>query len=383
MLLDKDADVAKVFEAGVYSTYVSDPVSSAGGVRWGQHHEATLADFLTMREGDYIFFFQDRRIFGAGKLVRVGEACAYQVFPGASHPETATPKDSSTVLWYPDNKASLKHHRWLCCFTPAPSLLKTPVDMDDALNSHPTAFRSLRVIQKRSFIKMDDAETDALLDVLARRNDSVPDRIPEGEGPPSGHARIRRLAARQHALTASEVLAACSSENGSVSHEMAIEAGLLHDLNAASRRAAEIFGSWDYLSHQVHASPFKPVDYMDKIDVFGYRRQRPFNSIGRYLVAELKKDEAGEDDVRQLLKYVDWVAQTYCSGDYSMIEAFLVARGFTDGAVDAAEAEAVRWYTVWSRPVVSRRWRHWKLVTYEYNAEEQVLNYQLEHAGRQ
>lgn len=26
------------------------------------------------------------------------------------------------------------------------------------------------------------------------------------------------------------------------------------------------FGTWDYVSHQVAASPFKPIDYMDKND---------------------------------------------------------------------------------------------------------------------
>lgn len=381
MLLDKDSDVAEVFEAGVYSTFVSAALSTASGPRWGQHHEATLADFLTMREGDYIFFFQDRRIFGAGRLTRVGNSCAYQVFPGASHPGTAIPKDSSSVLWYPKRRAHLKHHRWLCCFKPAPCLLKTPVDMDDALNSHATAFRSLRVIQKRSFIKMDDAESDALLDILARRNEVGGNDFGEEIQEPSGHARIRKLASAEHMLTAAEVLAACASDDGSVSHEMAIEAGLLHDLNTGSQVSASIFGSWDYLSHQVHASPFKPVDYMDKIDVFGYRRQRPFNTIGKYLVAEIKKDEAGEDDIRQLLKYVDWVAQTHCSGDYSMIEAFLVAKGYTPEAVAAANAEAVRWYTVWSRPVESRRWRHWKLVTYDFDSVEERLCYQLKKAG--
>lgn len=381
MLLGKDADVGSVFEAGVYSTFVSEASGSGENRRWGQHHEATLADFLTMREGDYIFFFQDRRIFGAGQLTRVGENFVYQVYPGASDPRASVPTSTSSVLWYPAKKSDLKHHRWLCCFKPAPQMLLTPVDMDDALASHPTAFHSLRVIQKRSFIKMDDAETFALLDILARRNG---DSAKVGRGPrrrPVAHARIANLATSAHALSASEALAASADADGLVRHEMAIEAGLLHDLNVNSKGAVRIFGSWDYLSHQVHASPFKPVDYMDKIDVFGYRRQRPFNTIGRYLVAEIKKDDANEDDVRQLLKYVDWVSQTYCSGDYSMIEAFLIANRFDSDALEAAASEAVRWYTVWSRPVQSRKWRQWKLVSYKYVSEENRLAYSLEKAG--
>ena len=49
---------------------------------------------------------------------------------------------------------------------------------------------------------------------------------------------------------------------------MAIEAGLIHQLSIKDPQTCEIFGTWDYLSHQFIASPFKPIDYMDKMDLF-------------------------------------------------------------------------------------------------------------------
>ena len=48
---------------------------------------------------------------------------------------------------------------------------------------------------------------------------------------------------------------------------MALEATLCDVL---TRHDDTVFGHWDYISRQVVASPFKPVDYMDRIDIFGY-----------------------------------------------------------------------------------------------------------------
>lgn len=70
------------------------------------------------------------------------------------------------------------------------------------------------------------------------------------------------------------------------------------------------------------------------MDVFGYSYIREFNRTkSKYLVAELKKDGATFDDVNQLMKYVDWVKDEYSFGDYSMIEAFLIAYNFPDDVV--------------------------------------------------
>ena len=49
---------------------------------------------------------------------------------------------------------------------------------------------------------------------------------------------------------------------------MAIEAGLIHQFSINDPHTCDLFGEWDYLSHQVIASPFKPIDYMDKMDLF-------------------------------------------------------------------------------------------------------------------
>ena len=130
-----------------------------------------------------------------------------------------------------------------------------------------------------------------------------------------------------------------------------------------------MFGTWDYLSHQVAASPFKPIDYMDKMDLFGYAYLTGFRPTkSRFLVAEIKKDNVTSQDVEQVMKYVDWVKDAYCHGDYEMIHAFLIAHEFDSGTVKHAEDVGVRKYAVGMRPTQSLEWRNLKLVRYSFNA---------------
>ena len=47
---------------GTYSTILSDPQNN----NWGIHHEGTFADYYSMKEGDHIYFFNNRKIYGIG-----------------------------------------------------------------------------------------------------------------------------------------------------------------------------------------------------------------------------------------------------------------------------------------------------------------------------
>lgn len=59
----------KIVETGVYSTLVK--TLSPGPF------EGTLTDYLSMKEGDNIYFFCDRKIYGVGKLVSINDDCKY------------------------------------------------------------------------------------------------------------------------------------------------------------------------------------------------------------------------------------------------------------------------------------------------------------------
>jgi hypothetical protein len=159
---------------------------------------------------------------------------------------------------------------------------------------------------------------------------------------------------------------------------MAIEAGVLHQISIKDERTCQIFSDWDYLSHQVIASPFKPIDYMDKMDLFGYSYIPNFSPTrSRFLVGEIKKDMAKPQDIDQLLKYVDWVKDEYCYGDYSMIHAFLVAHDFDQAVLHHKQIVGLRRYTVGVRPAHSLEWNTIKLIRYTYHADASRLNFSV------
>jgi len=63
----------KCFETGIYSTNLNIP----RGNNWNISHEGTFADYLSMKAGDNIYFFTDRKIYGIGEIINVGEDCKY------------------------------------------------------------------------------------------------------------------------------------------------------------------------------------------------------------------------------------------------------------------------------------------------------------------
>ena len=129
------------------------------------------------------------------------------------------------------------------------------------------------------------------------------------------------------------------------------------------------FGKWDYISHQVAASPFKPIEYMDKMDIFGYRYIEGFKTISKYLVIEIKKDTAKPDVIGQLMKYVDWISQEYAHGDYSMIEAYVVASDFPDDVIIEKNKHCIRNFSRGYRPTQPCTWSDCKLISYRFNKD--------------
>ena len=155
---------------------------------------------------------------------------------------------------------------------------------------------------------------------------------------------------------------------------MAIEAALLDIL---SNNRDSIFGQWDYISHQVVASPFKPIDYMDKMDVFGFKYINGFDTISKYLTIEIKKDAAKKDVVNQVMKYVDWINEEYAYGDYGMIQAFIVAYDFSDDVIEYRNSVCIRNYTRGRRPTISGVWKNVRLIKYSFSDEKGIEFYEV------
>lgn len=171
----------------------------------------------------------------------------------------------------------------------------------------------LRAFWKVSFIKLGDEENESLREIfLLRHQNEMITGQHIWERDDTVHDLLRLHDLNRYLITP-ESLLRNGVRAGRVKHEMALEAAVVYDL--CHERIVDL-GRWDYVSHQVIASPFKPIDYMDKIDVLAARYLTDTKITCKYLTVELKKDEAEKSTIDQILKYVDWVCTEYAYGDY-------------------------------------------------------------------
>lgn len=374
------SDENALFEAmrkGRYATLMK--------AKWGAAHLPTLGDYMTMRPGDRVYFFSKRMVYGIGEIVSLAPgSVVIENRDGVTRRGTlgiAEP-DESLVLDDPVPPAKeddRRTYRWVVAFQASPFMFSRGIDMDDLLASNRSAFRSLRVFEKRSFIELDDEEEVAFRTALLRKNIDVL-KNPSAGGTLehediSEHARIFQiLQTSNRGLRAGELVATYRKRNGALSSEAALEIALIRQLWVDKDQAtAAVFGDWDYISHQVAASPAKSIQYMDRMDVFGYRWLDPNDRIiEKYFVVELKKDTVRGDDLQQLMKYVDWVKEEYANGDYSLISAFLVGHGIDEASVGAVLPTAERYSLAGYRPPVPCRWLDVTLLRYSADSNGYV-----------
>lgn len=358
----KDYDaLERCITSGIYSTIMTVPKNR----NWNIPQEGTFADYFSMKEGDSIYFFNKRKIYGIGKIINVKFDCKFLNYIGADEPEDYLMQDI-------DNRSPLlqdctPNNRCFCTFTPAPYFFENSVDMDEALSSNPQKFKILRTMWNVSFIKIDDEEDKALQDIILKRNEhAILRRTNVYTFDRTEQIEIERRVNQDYRLNSYRILANAAVGN-KIKHEMAIEAALCDILENDNNTP---FGKWDYISHQVAASPLKPINYMDKMDIFGYRYIEGFNTISKYLVIEIKKDTASEDVIDQIMKYVDWINQEYAHGDYSMIEAYVIASDFPENVIEKRDEQCIRNFTKGYRPTQACTWKNCKLIEYSYENQE-------------
>ncbi len=325
---------------------------------------ATFGDFVTMRPGDNVYFLSDRKLYGIGTLVRINNDCKYDNYLGASKllPDCMyTPTDYLTTH---DSRA-----RWVCFFAPTPHFFKKGVDMDDVLRYRPQAFRMLRAFEGLSFIKIDDQENCALKEYISLVNEFAYESIEENtfEFDNSVHSMLSLRDLSAYTLDIHTALADEGNRQYVIS-EMFIESALLQSL---SQRENGTLGDWDHLTHQVIASPFKPLKYIDKIDVFGYRFSQHYTGepklITKYLLVELKKGAINRAALEQTMQYVDWICHEYASGDYSKIEAYVLGDSTVRRINDAIADVCQRSFIAETHPAKPEKWNNIKLIRYTIN----------------
>ena len=228
----------KCASRGVYSTIVSEPSTYKSGLGfWDAPQEGTFCDYATMKEGDNVFFFIDRKIYGIGRLCNISEQdCKFSNYPGACEPIIHSYKKKKRLMLLDEPWKETKTQRWVCTYQPDPYFFIEGVDMDDALSSNPDAFNMIRVFSGVSFIKLGDKENQALKDVLLRHNQKAIANPKFGinvykKEYPANHKSIgKKIAAKNYRLDVRPLLSTIH-KNGRIAHEMAIEAALLFQLS--------------------------------------------------------------------------------------------------------------------------------------------------------
>lgn len=243
--------------------------------------------------------------------------------------------------------------------------------MDYVLQSNPQAFKMLRAFHKLSFIKIDDTEDKALFDIILRENESNINNANENtiELNKNFHDKVLKSKVEDLRIPNQEIISYIKEKN-KFKREMGLEFAIISALS--ENKYSEEFGNWDYLSHQVVASPFKPIDYMDKMDIFGYKYIPNYKTISKYLTMELKKDKAGKDVVDQIMRYVDWINQEYSHGDYDMIEAYIIANKFDSDIVDYAKEIVNRGFQK-NKPALNKVWNNLSLYTYTIDDKNNLI----------
>lgn len=357
--IGKDEDPMSVIrdcaKDGVYSTFLRGLAPTP--------FEGTLADYLSMRPGDNVYFFCKRRYYGVGRLVAVGPDCKYCNYPGSTLPRNVGYGKirNDLLVDYGEQSASA---RWICTFEGDPAFFEEGIDTDEILAYKPDTFKMLRAFWKRSFIKLGDEENRSLKEIFLLRHQrelETGERILPTER--RVHRAIRAHDLERYHIEPAELLRSVADGN-ELKHEMALEAAVIHALAKDGLR--DLLGHWDYISHQVVASPFKPVDYMDKIDVFAARYLPGTEIPCKYLTIELKKDMAGKETIDQVLRYVDWVCSEYAYGDYAAVEAAIIAYRFSDDIAGYHADVVKRYYTMGSHPVRNEQWAALRLIRYRY-----------------
>ena len=362
----EDHNVETCIQKGIYAAKVPADLTSS---KSKQVVSSVLCDYISMKPGDNVYFLAKRKIYGVGKLVTIGNTrcCVTKNYPSA-HKLITFPTIPSEEKPLDENDPT---YRWMCYFQPEGQFFKTGVDMDDVLSYRPSSFKMLRAFQDRSFIKIDDEENRALKEFLYLANQGLNDTY---EFSSDIHNRISSFDLNPYSIKAADTIEIMHDEqSGEVSLEMLVEAAVLEEL----KKEDGVLGKWDYVSHQVIASPFKPISYIDKIDIFAYRFLSNYpdenKPIEKYLIIELKKGKANHDTLLQAMRYVDWVCKEYASGDYSRIEAKVIALNYTRNADDNYNEDCTRHFISTTHPIKTGQWDDLKLFRYYLTDDNKVV----------
>ena len=284
------------------------------------------ADFLGMKPGDNIYFFFDCNIYGVGTIKSFGRDAT--VFKNDSENQV---KELLSPELFP----------FIISFESDPIFFRKGVDTDDILNASPDTVYALRFFQKKSFIHLDDEENHIIKSILIYKNENAiltkdSTQICNQANLESNYRKLKNLILQYtsiYKLNGYDYFIEGLNSQGVINNETRIEGKILDSVKYPDN----IFGKIDFLSRQYPASPTKPSEYINKMDLFRYRYIKGFENeriVSKYIIMELKTKEINQDAILQTMKYVDWVVKKYAHGDYSRVKAYVVGKNLSGSMID-------------------------------------------------
>jgi hypothetical protein len=253
---------------------------------------------------------------------------------------------------------------WFVRLEVLPGSAAFSVDMDELLQGDAgPSLRALPLFSGVNMLKLEPQEAGTIANALLRKRGEPEAPLRGGTWQP----RRNIVHVDTAALVAANVKTPTRGPSAGVTRfdsEYVLQGWLVDHIARRDPAVEGLFGSWDYVTNQEPASPFKPREYMDKIDVFGWESRRFTPDlppvITTYKVMEVKgvglTGTDGVQCVEQVLKYVDWVASTRAGGEYDAVDAYLIAPSFDDGVLRFAQRRGRRRYIVPRRPFRSAVW---------------------------
>jgi hypothetical protein len=296
------------------------------GTEWNRAE--VVAGVLSIQPDDLVFFYvKNRGIYGLWKVI--GE-----------------PYFDETKVWA--DKERMFPYRF--SFEPAVGHFPVPVSLNDVLDLHDKGrvwTFDLNPVQQKNQYKITTDEARELLRLLLRNN-PIRQRhcgIPDAYIPPTrGEIKVEFV----------------SGQSERVQYEGWLNAWFMRSL--ARGELKDLLGDYREFLNLVPTTFNKVMDIflthvalVDSVDV-----------VYKYTCIELKADRATEKDLKQVLRYEDWLARRLAAGDKEMVQSILVARRFSDDVRDYVRArQRIEEKTV-------------RLITYRVTEDKQGIELQEE-----
>lgn len=385
-------DVLNILREGFHGVWQSPSGKKPEDREWNAQQVGTFADYSTLEPGDKVFLFRDRVIYGIGEL-KIPESLEVDTpallnYPNSDEHSFEEPEEEP--LYKPEEWDRL---RVVFPFIPGPRLFEEGIDMDKALSSPMREyFWGLRFWRGFSFRLLGETETEALVKMFLKRFEGEEGLEPKRDE--SSH--MEYVEKNFHGTFSPEFHisknpSAHLKEGVTFRKENWVHATLIEALrtnDGESLPSCLIDSNRKNVFREMTASPPKPPKWADSIDVVSTYHHPEYEDVTtRYSVFEVKKDEVDSSKVEdynkkisQVMKYVDFIAQKYTDGDYGGIDAYYVARDFSEeflefyteskegGQTDSDIISPTRDYIVDTHDVETAEvWDNLKLLKYSWD----------------